>query len=249
MNKYILILAIFLTGILSACGTQSNEQTSTNSTSTANENGAISAAEAHKRIKDNPKLTIVDVRTPEEYAQGHLENAHNIDWNSNSFENKIDGFERDKPILVYCLSGARSAAAAEKMRSFGFKNVLEMENGMMAWRAAQLPETTANVSVAKPAGMNRDQFDAALNSPKLVLIDFYADWCAPCKKMAPYLEEIKTEMGDKVEVVRINTDDSAELASQLSIEGLPTVLVYKNKTMIWKNVGYIGKEELVKHLQ
>ncbi|HAK76674.1 MAG TPA: hypothetical protein DCR35_10985 [Runella sp.] len=155
MNKYTLILTIFLTGILSACGTQSNEQTSTNSTSTANENG----------------------------------------------------------------------------------------------RAAQLPETTANVNVAKPAGINRDQFDAALNSPKLVLIDFYADWCAPCKKMTPYLEEIKTEMGDKVEVVRINADDSAELASQLSIEGLPTVLVFKNKTMVWKNVGYIGKEELVKHLQ
>lgn len=242
MKKYVLILALVLIGLLNACNLTSTEQSTS-----ASENGLISVTNAQKRMNDNPTLTIVDVRTPEEYSQGHIEKAHNIDWNSNSFENKIDGFERDKPILVYCLSGGRSAAAAEKMRSFGFTKVLELENGMMAWRAAQLPETTANV--AKPTGMNRDQFEAALNSPKLVLVDFYADWCAPCKKMAPYLEEIKTEMGEKVEVVRINADDSAELASQLSIEGLPTVLIFKNKTMVWKNVGYIEKEELVKHLQ
>lgn len=240
MKKYSLILAILLLGLFSSCSHRSSEQSSA-------ENGPLAAVEVQKLINANPSITIVDVRTPEEFAQGHLENAHNVDWNANSFENLIDAYERDKPVLVYCLSGARSAAAAEKMRSFGFKNVIELEKGIMAWRAAQLPETTASMS--KPAGMNRDQFEAALSSPKLVLVDFYADWCAPCKKMAPYLEEIKTEMGDKVEVVRINADDSAELASQLSIEGLPTILVFKNKSMVWKNVGYIEKEELVKHLQ
>lgn len=107
-------------------------------------------------------------------------------------------------------------------------------------------ETTAQI--AKPAGMSRQQFDEIINSDQLVLVDFYADWCAPCKKMAPYLDTLTTEMAGKVTVVRINTDDNQELASQLSISGLPTLLVFKNKTLLWKNEGYIGKEEVVKHL-
>lgn len=96
--------------------------------------------------------------------------------------------------------------------------------------------------------MTRPQFDALLDSDKLVLVDFYADWCGPCKKMTPYLEEIKTEMSDKVTLVRINTDDNPELAQQLSIEGLPTLLLFKNKSLVWQNVGYIPKEEVVKQL-
>jgi thioredoxin 1 len=238
MNKYGLILV--LAGILGACNTSGNGGSQTTG-------GFLSVQEFNAKIAANAGITLVDVRTPEEYQNGHLANAHNIDWNSNSFENKVDGFEREKPIMVYCLSGARSASAAEKMRSLGFKQVYEMDGGMMKWRAAGLPETTDQLT--KPTGMSRQQFDELLNSDKLVLVDFYADWCAPCKKMAPYLEEIKTEMADKVTLVRINTDDNQALAQQLNIEGLPTVLLFKNKTLVWQNVGYIGKEEVVKQLQ
>jgi thioredoxin 1 len=240
MAKYTFLLWATLAVVLNACGSKNHQN---NDTTTG---GILSSSDFKAKMEAHLNVTLVDVRTPEEYENGHLANAFNIDWNSNAFENKIVGFERDKPILVYCLSGARSASAAQKMRSLGFKQVFELDGGMMKWRAAGLPETTA--TMPKPTGMSREQFDTLLNSDKLVLIDFYADWCAPCKKMAPYLDEIKTEMGDKVEVVRINTDDNQDLASQLSIDGLPTVVVFKKKTLVWKNVGYIEKEELVKHL-
>lgn len=239
MTKFIWILWIPLAIILQACNQQKSNNGEINS-------GSLPAKEFKAAIEANASAPLVDVRTPEEFEKGHLPNSYNIDWNSNSFENKVMGFEHDKPIFVYCLSGGRSAAAAEKMRSFGFTQVIELEGGIMKWRAAGFPETTA--LKAKPAGMSREQFDQMITSEKLVLVDFYADWCAPCKKMAPYLEEINTEMKDKVTVVRINTDDNQELASQLSISGLPTLLVFKNKTLLWKNEGYVEKEEVVKHL-
>jgi len=133
------------------------------------------------------------------------------------------------------------------MRSDGFKEVYELTGGIMEWRAADLPETTN--STTESTGMSKQQFDALLNSDKLVLVDFYADWCAPCKKMKPYLDEISTEMEDKVVVVRINADDNKQLCKDLKIHALPVLQLYKNKSMTWANTGFIGKEEVVKQIQ
>jgi thioredoxin len=97
--------------------------------------------------------------------------------------------------------------------------------------------------------MSKQQFDALLSSDKLVLIDFYADWCAPCKKMKPYLDEISRDMADKVVVIRINADDNQALCKELKIDALPVLQLYKNKTLSWTNAGFIEKAEVVKQLQ
>jgi thioredoxin len=117
----------------------------------------------------------------------------------------------------------------------------------MKWRGANLPETTDNAVVSN--GMSKQQFDALLISDKLVLIDFYADWCAPCNKMKPYLEEISNDMADKVVVIRINADDNKALCKELKIDALPVLQLYKNKTLSWTNTGFIEKAEVVKQLQ
>lgn len=93
------------------------------------------------KIKVTPKAVILDVRTPDEYASGHVANALNYDWNGAQFEKQIASLDKSKPVFVYCLSGRRSASAASKMRAEGFKMVYEMDGGMSGWRASQLPET------------------------------------------------------------------------------------------------------------
>ena len=148
---------------------------------------------------------------------------------------------------MYCLSGGRSARAASKMRSEGFKTVYELQGGIMKWRGANLPETTDDTTTSK--GMSQKQFEALLNSDKLVLIDFYADWCEPCKKMKPYLEEITKEMATKVAVIRINADDNQDLCKELKIDALPVLQLYKNKNLVWVNKGFIEKEKVVKQLK
>ena len=97
--------------------------------------------------------------------------------------------------------------------------------------------------------MSRLQFDALINSDKLVLVDFYADWCEPCKKMKPYLDEISNSMSDRISVIRINTDDNQQLCRELNIEALPVLQLYKNKNITWSNTGYISKEDVLKKLQ
>ncbi len=221
-----------------------------NSCSSGQTNGIktnLSATEFADKIKELPNATLIDVRTPDEFSKGHLANANNYDWNGTEFDNQIAPLDKSEPVFVYCLSGGRSSSAANKMRSDGFTQVYEMDGGIMKWRGENLPETTDNAVVSN--GMSKQQFDALLISDKLVLIDFYADWCVPCKKMKPYLEEISKEMVDKVVVIRINADDNHALCKELKIDALPVLQLYKNKTLSWTNTGFIEKAEVVKQLQ
>lgn len=207
----------------------------------------LSAIEFANKIKELPTATIIDVRTHGEFEKGHLENALNCDWNGNEFEKQIASLDKSKPVFVYCLSGGRSSAAAKKMRSDGFTQVYELSGGIMKWNSENLPVTTDNVTTSN--GMTKQQFEELLNSEKLVLIDFYADWCAPCKKMKPYLAEISKEMADKVVVVRINVDENQALCKELKIDALPVLQLFNNKTLTWTNTGFIEKAEVVKQLQ
>ncbi len=207
---------------------------------------SLSAAEFAERIAENPTSIILDVRTPEEFLEGHLQEARNTALNGNDFEQQIKALNKSQPIFVYCLSGGRSSEAADKMRSDGFEHVYELQGGIMKWRAANLPEV-ANTSTIS-LGMTKQEFDSLLISDKLVLVDFHADWCAPCKKMKPYLDEISKEMAYKVIVIRINADDHRALCEQLEIDALPVLQLYKNEILIWYNTGYINKADVVKQL-
>lgn len=207
----------------------------------------LEASEFANKLNETPGAQLVDVRTPEEYAKGHLLNARNFDWNGNDFDQQEATLDKSKPVFVYCLSGARSAAAAAKMRTDGFGQVYELDGGIMKWRAANLPESNEEGSVSN--GMSKEQFEAMLVPDKLVLVDFYADWCGPCKKMKPYLEEISKDMVDKVVVIRINADDNQALCKALNIDMLPVLQVYKNKTLSWSNKGFIDKESVLKQLK
>lgn len=229
-----LLSITLLTLILISC---SNGQTT----------GSLSASQFSAKLKELPDAPILDVRTPEEFSNGHLKNARNYDWNGAEFEQQIGSLDKSNPVFVYCLSGGRSAAAAGKMRADGFKEVYELEGGLMQWRSKNLPETTSNESLSK--GMSKQDFEGLINSDKLVLIDFYADWCVPCKKMEPYLNEISTELKNMVTVIRINVDENQALCKELGISAIPVLQVYKNKKITWTNTGFIEKEEVLQHLK
>jgi thioredoxin 1 len=111
-----------------------------NSAQAQNKKTNLTAIEFDKKIKALPKAIILDVRTASEFSEGHIKNAKNIDWNGSNFDKETSKLNKSKPILVYCLAGGRSAAAASKLREAGFKQVYELNGGMKEWRAAKLPE-------------------------------------------------------------------------------------------------------------
>lgn len=86
--------------------------------------------------------------------------------------------------------------------------------------------------------------DQVTKSDKLVIVDYWADWCGPCKALKPHLESLAKKNSDKVELVEINVDNNRPLAQALRIEGIPLLHIFKNDALIWTNVGYIDEANL-----
>lgn len=217
------------------------------SCSIAQNNKTVDALEFSRMIHEQNHAQIVDVRTPDEYAKGHLEGAVNINWNGKDFVAGLSKLDKSQPVFVYCLVGGRSAEAAKKMRAEGFNEVIELNGGMLKWRAANLPEVTESTAFA--TGMSMEDFQKLISSEKLVLVDFYADWCAPCHKMKPILEEISREKSEYVQVVRINVDENKQLCKELNVIALPVLHLYKKNTVIWNHTGFIGKDDIAAELE
>lgn len=236
--KRSLSLVIFVTVFISfGCGNAQSH--------TAEKLGAAAFSE---KIGQTSGAIILDVRTPGEYEKEHIKSALNFNWNDPGFAKQVAKMDKTEPVFVYCLSGGRSAAAAKSMREQGFKQVYEMEGGILKWKAAGLPLQT-DPDVPAVSGMTLQQFEEAITSDKKVLVDFYAEWCAPCKKMKPYLDEITKDMADKVKVVRIDIDANPEIAKELKIDALPVLHLYQNKKLTWSNIGYINKEGVLQQLK
>ena len=88
-------------------------------------------------------------------------------------------------------------------------------------------------------------FDERLQSEKLVIVDFWATWCGPCRMLSPLLDEVEAEMEDQVEVVKVNVDDADEIAMRYRIMSIPTLLFFKNGAMVDRSVGAMPKSALV----
>lgn len=88
------------------------------------------------------------------------------------------------------------------------------------------------------------QADSILKSGKLVMVDFWAPWCQPCKMLKPSVEAISEEMKDKLILLEINVDEHKDLADALRINGIPLLHVYKNNTLVWTNIGLVPKEQI-----
>jgi thioredoxin len=242
--KFRFLLMLFVSFTLLSCNGQSSKKIQT-----------IVAPEAFaKKIKETPKAQILDVRTPEEYASEHIDNAVNANWLGDNFAVEAEKFDKSKPVFVYCKIGGRSSKATAKLAELGFINIYELEGGLMKWNAAGLStRAEGEQGEAKPSdkisGMTSQEYAGLLNSDKKVLIDFYAKWCAPCKKMAPFLDKMQKDCAGKVEIIRLDADENKTLIQEMKIDELPTLILYENKEIKWKHSGFISEEDLKKLLQ
>ncbi len=93
--------------------------------------------------------------------------------------------------------------------------------------------------------LNLNNFkDKINNTDKIVLIDFYADWCGPCKMLAPVIKEISEKYKDKIKVCKVNVDNNQELAVKYNITNIPTLLFFKNGSLVNSSIGFVSKSEL-----
>lgn len=247
LNKFIImkktILLIFTAIImLSSC---SNNQAQQASRVIENVD-----AKKFKELVDGGKGIILDVRTPGEVAQGYINNASTINLNDPSFTAKINMMQKDKEIYVYCRSGSRSANAAQQLADNGFKKVYNLKGGINEWNNSGFPTVKPDGVVDENIKqMTLADFKKLLDTDKPVLVDFHTKWCAPCRKMAPVVDKLAEQYKDKFVVLRIDIDNSKEVADNYKIQGVPVFIIFKKGHEKWKFNGVISTEDLKKKME
>ena len=225
-NSLRIALSLFYTFLLLSCSAQT--QTS------------LTADEFEKAVNKD-SVQILDVRTPGEYASGHIKNTLLANWNDEKeFSRRVAFVDKNKPVYVYCLAGGRSAAAAEKMRAMGFEKVYELKGGVNAWKAGN--KTLEGTSGEKQ--MTAEAFNTAINASKIVLVDFGAVWCPPCKKMEPVLNNLQAGNAGKFTLVKVDGGRDLDLLKQYEVTALPVFIIFKDGKQVWRKDGVATEKEM-----
>jgi len=214
-------------------------------TSSAQTNKDVDATTFQNDIaKDS--VQILDVRTSGEYQNGHIKNAMLADWmNQEQFKDRIQYLDKSKPVLVYCASGGRSGKAAQWLAQNGFKTIENLKGGFTQWKLENKPVEGASDAPQ----VNEKDYTAFVTSANVVLIDFGAEWCPPCRKMEPVLSELQTELKDKFKLVKVDGGINTNIMQLQNVNALPTFIIYKSGKEVWRKQGVVEKNELLAQLQ
>ncbi len=136
-----IVLALKVVGVLAftmaitSCGEKSEPSTESNQTEQTQsvKQARVDKAEFAKFMKEHPEAQIIDVRTPGEFAGGHIDKAVNIDFYGKDFSEKMNKLDKTKPVLIYCKSGGRSGKALGMLKTMEFGTILELKGGYSHW--------------------------------------------------------------------------------------------------------------------
>lgn len=203
-----------------------------------------------KKMIETKGAIILDTRSKGEFERGHIQNAQLIDLQNPEISKTLLNLPKDKPLYLYCYSGARSISVANFLRQNGYTKIYNLQRGLIDWNNNKLPLTTQSAAstTKQENSVSIAQFDKIVAENAYVLVDFYAPWCAPCVQMKPSIEKLKKEYAGKVKIIQVNTDSSKELMQRIQAPGVPYIVMYKNKKQVFSKQGLMLEDELRKTL-
>ncbi len=93
------------------------------------------------------------------------------------------------------------------------------------------------------------EFSKLIQGPTPVLVDFFATWCGPCKMMSPILEHVKNKVGDQIKIVKVDVDKNPAIAQQLKVRGVPTLVLFRQGSLLWRQSGVVSEQQLLQILE
>jgi len=192
-----------------------------------------------KTIITKPDIQLVDIRTPDEYGTGFIKGAINIDFYEDDFLERMAKLDKEKSLAIYCRSGNRTKEASTKLAKAGFKFIYLLNGGIVAWEKAG--NTTVKPTPAEPVKktVTKAEYENLIKSEKVVIIEFGATWCGPCKLLKPVLDKINTDYSGKhVKIITIDVDLSKELSNHLLVNEIPLLLFYQNGVLKEQMIGF-----------
>lgn len=204
----------------------------------------LSPVAFEEKLQDKT-VQILDVRTAGEFKSGYIDQAMQANWlDKKEFEERTRHLDKSRPVMIYCASGVRSAEAADLLRSNGYK-VYELTGGLNKWKR----EGKKVAGEKSTSQMSTSEYQQLISQPGLVLVDFGASWCPPCRKMEPVLAQLQTELEGKFSLQKIDGGINTDVMKYMKVEGLPHFFVYKDGKQLWQKQGLVSLDELKQVLQ
>ena len=205
---------------------------------------ALSVNDFEAKLATKPTAQLLDVRTTGEYKRGHLKKALNVNFNDDDFEDLVKTkIDKNRPVFLYCFSGGRSANAATFLREMGYKEVYDMAGGFAKWTASSKPYVSASTTTEPIAAYTMENVDKVIRSNSVVLVDFFTEWCGPCKKMTPILYKLADE-NKAIKLLKLDAEINDGVANVFQVEEIPTYIIFKNGRQVWRSTGEIPENEL-----
>ena len=206
---------------------------------------SVDVSEFEKQLIATKAEQLIDIRTPQEFEKYRIRSAKNINFRSTDFQKEINKLDKNKPVLIYCLSGNRSKGAMKAFKEAGFKIVYELSAGINSWSKAGKP---IDEDLSGKGEMTAKDYETAISAKGYVLVDFYAPWCAPCRKMLPIVENLAKNHADKFSLLTVDFDQNRLLAKEQNIKSVPYLVIFKDGKKVWERSGDATEEELRKAL-
>lgn len=224
MNRVVFVAALLF---VSACQNKNN-------------NSVLELNDFKAKVSE-PNAQVLDIRSEEEYKKEHIAKAINISSDAD-FKAMSNLLYSDVPTYIYGNTESEAILVAQKLNALEFKDLFVLKGGFSDWKGAGLPVEAQKEK--KIYESDTIPFEVARNGSKLVVADFNAVWCKPCKMLEPFIHRLHDNRSDEVIVYSIDTDKRKDLMEEYKAYSIPLVLFMKNNKILYRSEGYMEEAEL-----